>query len=82
MGNKYSGKKVNMKEVHCYNCQGFGHYARDCRRKKKSKAKDNEEVKYAHVGESDSDDMLLMAILSRIMNKLICGIWIMDATTT
>ena len=24
--NKYFGKKVDMKEVQCYNCQGFDHY--------------------------------------------------------
>lgn len=40
MGNKYS--EVDMKKIQCYNCQKFGHYARDCRRKKESKAKDNE----------------------------------------
>lgn len=57
MSNKYSGKKVNMKEVHCYNYQGFGHYARDCRRKKESRPKDNEEVQYAHAGGNDSNDM-------------------------
>ena len=31
VGNKYFGKKVDTKEVQCYNCQGFGHYARDYR---------------------------------------------------
>lgn len=49
-----------MKEVQCYNYQGFGHYARDYRRKKESRAKDDDEVKYAHAGESDSGDILLM----------------------
>lgn len=34
MANKYYGKKVDKKEVQCYNYQGFGHYVRDCRRKK------------------------------------------------
>lgn len=33
MVNKYFGKKVDMKEVQCYNCQEFCHYARDYRRK-------------------------------------------------
>lgn len=28
MGNEYSWNKIDMKEVHCYNYQGFGHYAR------------------------------------------------------
>lgn len=49
-----------MKEVHCYNCKGLGHYAQDHQRKKEASAKDNEEVKYAHAGESNSDDVLLM----------------------
>ena len=47
VGNKYSGKKVDTKEVQCYNCQGFGHYARDCRRKKVARVKDSDEVQYA-----------------------------------
>ena len=42
MGNKYSGKKIDMKEVQCYNYQGFCHYARDCRRKKEARTKDND----------------------------------------
>lgn len=60
MDNKYWGKNVDMKEVQYYNCQGFGHYARDCRRNKESREKDNEEVQYAHAGESNSDYMLLL----------------------
>ena len=44
MDNKYSGKKVDMKEVQCYNCQEFGHYARDCQRRKEARAEDNDEV--------------------------------------
>lgn len=38
MSNKYLGNKVDMKEVQCYNCQGFGHYARNYRRKKEARA--------------------------------------------
>ncbi|XP_050916694.1 uncharacterized protein LOC127131844 [Lathyrus oleraceus] len=41
--------------------EGFGHYARDYRRKKDSRVKDNDEVQYAHVQYSDYDDVLLMA---------------------
>lgn len=83
MGNKYSGKKIDMNEVHCYNCQGFGHYARDCRRKKESRVKDGDKVQDAHVEESDINDMLLLIeILSQIMNKPICGIYISGAATT
>jgi hypothetical protein len=38
---KYGGntkrryKKRNIEDVQCYNCQGKGHYARDCPQKKK-----------------------------------------------
>lgn len=60
MSNKYSGKKVDVKEVQCYNCQGFGHYARDFQRKKEFIEKDDGEVQYAHARENDSNDMLLM----------------------
>lgn len=60
MGNNYPGKKIDMKEVMCYNFQEFGNYARDCRRKKESRAEDDVEVQYAHAGEIDLDDMLLM----------------------
>ncbi|XP_050877157.1 uncharacterized protein LOC127080909 [Lathyrus oleraceus] len=60
MGNKYYGKKVDMKEVHFYNCQGFDHYARDCRRKKDAREKYSDEVKYAHVKDSDFEDVILM----------------------
>lgn len=61
MDNKYSGKKVNMKEVQCYNCQGFDHYVRDCRKKKQSRAIDNEDVHCANDGGNDSNNMPLMA---------------------
>ena len=47
VGNKYSGKKVDTKEVQCYNCQVFGHYARDCQSKKDAKSKDSDEAQYA-----------------------------------
>lgn len=57
---KYSGKKVDMKEMQCYNCQVFDHYARGCRRKKESRVKDNDEIQYAHTGGSNYDDILLM----------------------
>lgn len=50
-----------MKEVQCNKCQGFSHYARDYRRKKEARVKDNDEVQYSHAGDSDFDDVLLMA---------------------
>ena len=46
VGNKYSGSEVDTKEVQCYNCQSFGHYARDCRRKKAARAKESDESQY------------------------------------
>jgi hypothetical protein len=54
--------KMNMKSVQCYNCQKFGHYARDCRGKKVPRYKNNSE---AHIAQDESDSepdpMLLMA---------------------
>ena len=58
--NKYSGKKFDRKDKKCYNCQGFGHYARDYRRKKAEREKESDEVQYARAGDSDSDDVLMM----------------------
>src|ERR1051325_579037 len=47
VGNKYSGRKVDTKELQCYNCQCFGHYARDCQRKKATRVKESDEAQYA-----------------------------------
>ena len=44
VGNKYSGRKIDTKEVQCYNCQDFGHYARYCRRKKAAGEKESDEA--------------------------------------
>lgn len=61
LGNKYYGKKVDMKEMQCYNCWGFGNYARDCRRKKEARVNDSDEVQYAYAEDNDSYDVLFMA---------------------
>lgn len=61
MGNKNSMKKIDIQEVHCYNCQRFDHYARDCKLPKESGTKGKKEVQFAHVVGSDSDKVLLMA---------------------
>ncbi|XP_050900218.1 uncharacterized protein LOC127106965 [Lathyrus oleraceus] len=61
MNNKYSGKKVDIKEVQCYNCQGLGHCARDYGRNKEARTKYNDEAQYAYSGDSDYDDVLIMA---------------------
>lgn len=42
MSNKNSRKKVDMKEVKCYSCKKFGHYAIDCYQNKDSREKDKE----------------------------------------
>ncbi|XP_050908501.1 uncharacterized protein LOC127122160 [Lathyrus oleraceus] len=76
MDNKYFGKKVDMKEVQCHNCQGFCHYARDYRRKKVVRAKDNDEAQYAHAADSDSDDVLLMPNTQSSNEKI--NMWYQD----
>lgn len=58
---KYVRKTVNMKEVQYYNRKRLSHYAQDYWGKKESIVKDDEEVSYAHAGESDSEDVLLIA---------------------
>lgn len=46
--NKNSIKKVDMKEMQCYYCQKYIHYARDCYFNKYLSAKDKKETQYAH----------------------------------
>ena len=70
-------KIVDTKEVQCYNCQGFGHYARDCRRKKSSKMNDSDEVQYARARDSGSNDMLLMVNTQSNTDKN--NMWYMDS---
>lgn len=77
MDNKYSGKKVDMKEVQYYNSQGFDHYARDCRRKKKAWAKDRDEVQYAHAEDIDYKDVLLM--VNTQSNTRQTNMWYLDS---
>ena len=82
MGNKYSGKKVDMKEVQCYKCQGLGHYARDCRKKKEAQAIESDEVQYAYAEEVILKMCYSLPSLCRTLSKLTCGIWILDAAIT
>ncbi|XP_058775827.1 uncharacterized protein LOC131650109 [Vicia villosa] len=76
MGNQYFGKKVDMKEVQCYNCQEFGHYAQDCRRNKEARAKDIDEAQFAHAGNDDSNDVLLMT--NTQSNTMEIHMWYLD----
>jgi hypothetical protein len=68
--NKNSKKKVNMKEVQCYCCDKFGHYARNCPENKDSN-KDE-----AHLAHSDSDDAMLMATTKLSEDK--ANVWYLD----
>ncbi|XP_050897457.1 uncharacterized protein LOC127104311 [Lathyrus oleraceus] len=61
MFNNNLRKKIYMKEVSCYNFQKLSHYATYCYLNKDLMTNDIEEVKFAHAGGSDSDDVLLMA---------------------
>lgn len=57
-----SGRKMDMRRVKCYRCQGFGHFARTCRRKpvKNSRmGKPKPSVNTSVVTESDDDDELM-----------------------
>ncbi|WJX94099.1 hypothetical protein P8452_75554 [Trifolium repens] len=72
--NKNLKKKVNMKEVQCYCCDEFGHYARNCPENKDS---DKDEAQYADGGGSDSDDSLLMAITNSDADK--SNVWYFDS---
>ncbi|KAK2420730.1 hypothetical protein QL285_031434 [Trifolium repens] len=72
--NKKSKKKVNMKEVQCYCCNKFGHYARNCPENEDS---DKDEAQYADEGGSDSDDSLLMAITNSDADK--SNVWYFDS---
>ncbi|KAK2402327.1 hypothetical protein QL285_051858 [Trifolium repens] len=78
---KSSKKKIDKKEIQCYNCQKFGHYARECRSKKVAR-EDKDEAQYANGGGSDSDDSLLMAITNSEQTSQICGILIQGVAIT
>ncbi|KAK2373515.1 hypothetical protein QL285_074546 [Trifolium repens] len=72
--NKNLKKKVNLKEVQCYCCDKFGHYARNCPENKDS---DKEEAQYADEGGSDSDNALLMAVTDSDTDK--SDVWYFDS---
>ncbi|KAK2438086.1 putative mitochondrial protein [Trifolium repens] len=59
--------KFNLKSIQCYNCQKFGHFAKDCRGKKVPRYS-NKQDSDAHLAQEDSesevDPMLLMATVT------------------
>ncbi|KAK2403406.1 putative mitochondrial protein [Trifolium repens] len=53
--------KMNLKNVQCYNCQKFGHFAKDCRGKKVPRKNHVEANMAQSESDTDQDPMLLMA---------------------
>jgi len=52
-------KKKDKKDIQCYNCQKWGHYASECKSKRVPRSKD--EAQFAQNEDSDFDEVLLMA---------------------
>ena len=52
-------KKKDKKDIQCYNCQKWGHYASECRSKRVPRSK--HQAQFAQTEDSDSDEELLMA---------------------
>jgi hypothetical protein len=56
-------KKFNRKEIQCYNCQKWGHFAAECRSKKVPREK-TDEAKFVHDNEGDDlEGSMLKAII-------------------
>ncbi|GAU32209.1 hypothetical protein TSUD_277890 [Trifolium subterraneum] len=66
-GNDKGKKFMNKKNIQCYNCQKYGHFASECRNKKVPRQYNNEESE-ANMAQDDSGSetnaLLMMAITS------------------
>ena len=65
-GNDKGKKFMNKKNIQCYNCQKYGHFASECRNKKFPRQYNNEESE-ANMAQDDdgseTDVVLMMAII-------------------
>ena len=62
-GNKGQKKKINKKDIQCYNCQKWGHFAAECKSKKVPR-EESDEAQFVHDNEGyDSEGAMLMAII-------------------
>ena len=51
---RYKGKKFDISKVRCFNCQKLGHFAKDCRSKKKKDFKGKHHASTSIEEEEDS----------------------------
>jgi len=58
---KKKKKKKDKKDIQCYNCKKWGHYASECKSKRVPRSKD--EVRFSENEDSDSEEVLLMEIV-------------------
>ncbi|XP_019455195.1 PREDICTED: uncharacterized protein LOC109356326 [Lupinus angustifolius] len=93
-GNFSAKKKKDKSKIQCYNCNNWGHFASECKFKKKGKeaearlAKDEEsdeevllmaeEVTSASFGENTSDEDALMMITNKAENQPTSNNWYLD----
>lgn len=66
--NHKTKKKVDMKEVQCYCCKKLDHYDRDSYYNKNND-EDNGVAQFAHDGNSESEDVILMAAIDLAYEK-------------
>ncbi|GAU32258.1 hypothetical protein TSUD_53860 [Trifolium subterraneum] len=82
-GNGKGKKVMNKKNIQCYNCQKYGHFASECRNKKVPRQYNNEETK-ANMAQdesgSEADHLLMMAITSDDYDEK--GQWKWDTAST